>query len=70
MKASPNDDVKASFTKVKGGTNEKLRKLANAPTLEGKDENKVGRIQRKIGRAEEARASSRNTRSGGRLRHA
>ena len=54
MKASPNDDVKASFTKVKGGTNEKLRKLANAPTLEGKDENKVGRIQRKIGRAEKA----------------
>jgi hypothetical protein len=39
MKASTND----------GATNKKLRKPVNDPTLEGKDENKVGRIQRKIG---------------------
>jgi hypothetical protein len=37
---------------VKGDSNEKLRKLMNDPTLEGKDENKVGRFQRKIGRTE------------------
>jgi hypothetical protein len=34
--------------------NEKLRKLMNDPTLEGKDENKVGRFQSKIGRADKA----------------
>jgi hypothetical protein len=32
-----------------GETNKKLWKPANDPSLEGKDENKVGRIQRKIG---------------------
>ena len=52
MKASTNDEVKGKFHEVKGESNEKLRKLTNDPTLEGKDENKVGRIQRKIGRAE------------------
>jgi hypothetical protein len=39
MKATTNDP----------DTNKKLRKPAKDPTLEGKDENKVGRIQRKIG---------------------
>jgi hypothetical protein len=39
MKATTNDPE----------TNKKLRKPAKDPTLEGKDENKVGRIQRKIG---------------------
>ena len=48
------DEVKGKFHEVKGETNEKLRKLMNDPTLEGKDENKVGRVQRKIGRAEKA----------------
>jgi hypothetical protein len=32
---------------VKSKTKEKPGKLMNDPTLEGKDENKVGRIQRK-----------------------
>jgi uncharacterized protein YjbJ (UPF0337 family) len=54
MKASTNDEVKGKFHEVKGETNEKLRKLMNDPTLEGKDENKVGRVQRRIGRTEKA----------------
>lgn len=54
MKASANDTVKGKFRKGKGETHEKLRKLTNDPTLEGKDENKVGRVERKIGHAEEA----------------
>jgi hypothetical protein len=37
-------------SKVKGKTKKELRKL-NDPTLEGKDENKVGRVQRKTGQA-------------------
>jgi hypothetical protein len=49
MKASTNAEEKAKFHEV-GETNEKLRKLMNDPTLEGKGENKVGRVQRKIGR--------------------
>jgi uncharacterized protein YjbJ (UPF0337 family) len=54
MKASTNGEVKGKVHEVKGETNEKLRKVPNDPTLEGKDENKVGRIQRKSGRAENA----------------
>ena len=54
MKASTNDEVKGKFHEVKGETNEKLRKLMNEPTLEGKDENKVGRVQRRIGGTEKA----------------
>jgi hypothetical protein len=38
----------AKFQEVEGGTNRKLRRLMNAPTLEGKDENKVGRIPEKF----------------------
>ena len=53
MKASINDEVKGKIHEV-GETNEKFRKLMNDPTLEGKDKNKVGRVQRKIGRAEKA----------------
>jgi hypothetical protein len=49
MKASTHDEEKTKFHEV-GETNEKLRKLMNDPTLEGKGENKVGRVQRKIGR--------------------
>ena len=54
MKASTNGEVNGKVHEVKGETKEKLRKLTNDPTLEGKDENKVGRVQRKIGRAEKA----------------
>jgi uncharacterized protein YjbJ (UPF0337 family) len=49
MKASTNDEAKGQFHEVKGEANKKFRKPANDPTLEGKDENKVGRVQRKIG---------------------
>jgi hypothetical protein len=48
LKASTNDNVKGKFRGSRGETNDKLRKLTNDPTLEGKDENKVGRIERKI----------------------
>jgi hypothetical protein len=52
MKASTDNGAKGKFQQVKRETNERLRKLMNDPTLEGKDENKVGRVQRKIGRPE------------------
>jgi len=54
MKARTNGEVNGKVHEVKGETNEKLRKPTNDPTLEGKDENKVGRIQRKSGRSEKA----------------
>jgi hypothetical protein len=34
---------------VKGKSEKRLRKAMKDPTLEGKDENKVGRVQEKIG---------------------
>ena len=43
MKASAENKVKSKFPAVKGKPKEE-RKLMNDPTLEGKDENKVGRI--------------------------
>jgi len=45
------ESIMQSRTKdeVKGKTKERLGKLMNDPTLEGKDENKVGRFQEKIG---------------------
>lgn len=48
MKTTANHEKKGKFHEVKRETNEKSRKLTNDPTLEGKDENKVGRIQRKL----------------------
>jgi uncharacterized protein YjbJ (UPF0337 family) len=54
MKASTNDKVKGKSHELKGKTNEKLRKLMNDPTLEGRDENTVGRVARKTGLAEKA----------------
>ena len=50
MKATTKDGVKGKFHEAKADTDEKFRKLMNDPTLEGKGENKVGRVQRKIGR--------------------
>ena len=49
MKAGTNDEAKDQFHEVKGETDERFRKVMDDPTLEGKDENKVGRVQRKIG---------------------
>jgi uncharacterized protein YjbJ (UPF0337 family) len=46
MKSSAEDKVKGKLHEVKGKTKEELGKLMNDPTLEGIDENKVGRIQR------------------------
>ena len=49
MKANTNDRAKGHLHEVNGETNKKFQKPTDDPTLEGKDENKVGRIQRKIG---------------------
>jgi hypothetical protein len=54
LKASISSGVKGKFRESKGETHQKLRKLTNDPTLEGKDENKVGRIERKTDRGEKA----------------
>ena len=45
------ESIMQSRTKdgIKGKTKERLGKPMNDPTLEGKDENKVGRVQEKIG---------------------
>jgi uncharacterized protein YjbJ (UPF0337 family) len=51
MKSSTADKVKGKFQEVKGKTKKGLGTM-NDPTLEGKDENKVGRVQRKTGQAE------------------
>ena len=48
MKSSAAVTVKSKFHEAKGKTKEGLGKLMKDPTLEGKDENKVGRVQRKI----------------------
>ena len=47
MKSIANVVVKSKSRKVKRKTKEELGKFMNDPTLEGKDENKVGRIKRK-----------------------
>lgn len=52
MKSSAENKVKGKFCKVKGKTKEDLGRLMNDPTLEGIDENKVGRIQRKTRQAD------------------
>jgi uncharacterized protein YjbJ (UPF0337 family) len=52
MKSSAENEVKGKFCKVKGKTKEDLGRLMNDPTLEGIDENKVGRIQRKTRQAD------------------
>jgi uncharacterized protein YjbJ (UPF0337 family) len=47
MKARTNDEVKGKFDEVKGDTNKKLPKLTEDPTLEGKNENEIGRVEPK-----------------------
>jgi uncharacterized protein YjbJ (UPF0337 family) len=47
MKSSAAVTVKSKFHDAKGKTKEELGKLMNDPTLEGKDENKVGRVRTK-----------------------
>jgi uncharacterized protein YjbJ (UPF0337 family) len=54
MKSSTKHEVKGKFYEVKGKTKERWGKLMNDPTLEGKDENKVGRIQEKFGQGKKA----------------
>ena len=49
MRARPNE-VKGKFHEVKG---ENLQKVMNDPTLEGKNENVVGRVQPKPKHARE-----------------
>jgi uncharacterized protein YjbJ (UPF0337 family) len=52
MKSSTKNEVKGKFYEVKGKTKQRRVKLMNDPTLEGKDENKVGRIQERFGEGE------------------
>ena len=47
MKLSIEAELKGKFHEVKGKPKEELGKVMNDPTLEGKDENTVGRVQRK-----------------------
>jgi uncharacterized protein YjbJ (UPF0337 family) len=51
MKSSATVAVKSKSHEAKGKTKEELGKVMNDPTLEGKDENKVGRVQRKTRQA-------------------
>jgi hypothetical protein len=48
MKLSTADEAKRKPKNVQGKTKKKSQKL-NDPTLEGKDENKVGRVQEGTG---------------------
>jgi uncharacterized protein YjbJ (UPF0337 family) len=52
MKSSAEVAVKGKFHEVKGKTKDEVGKLMDDPTLEGKDENKVGRVQRKTHEAD------------------
>jgi hypothetical protein len=47
MKSGAEVAVKRKSHEVQRKTKEELGKVINDPTLEGRDENKVGRIQRK-----------------------
>ena len=52
MKSSAEVAAKGKFHEVKGKTKDEVGKLMDDPTLEGKDENKVGRVQRKTHEAD------------------
>jgi hypothetical protein len=52
MKSSAKVAVKSGSREVKRKTGQELGKSMNDPTLEGKDENKVGRVQRKTSQAD------------------
>ena len=52
MKSSAKVAVKSRSREVKRKTREEMGKSMSDPTLEGKDENKVGRIQRKTSQAD------------------
>jgi uncharacterized protein YjbJ (UPF0337 family) len=47
MKSSADVAVKGNFDEENGKSKEESGKAMDDPTLEGKDENKVGRVQRK-----------------------
>ena len=52
MKSSAKVAVKSRSREVKRKTREEIGKSMSDPTLEGKDENTVGRIQRKTSQAD------------------
>jgi uncharacterized protein YjbJ (UPF0337 family) len=52
MKSSAKIVVMAKLHEVKDKTKEELGKVTNDPTLEGKDENTIGRFQRKTRQAD------------------
>jgi hypothetical protein len=55
MKSLVKAGIKANVQASKCKTREELGELMNDPTLDGKDENKVGRVQRKSPRRETSR---------------
>ena len=48
MKSSVGVAAKGKFSRSEGQGQGRAGKVVNDPTLEGKDENKVGRVERKI----------------------
>jgi hypothetical protein len=48
MKSSAGVAAKGKFSRSDGQDQRRVGKVMNDPTLEGKDENKVGRVQRKM----------------------
>jgi len=48
MKSRTKNGAENNLDKVKDKTEKRLQKLMRDPTLEGKDENKVGRIPEKF----------------------
>jgi uncharacterized protein YjbJ (UPF0337 family) len=52
MKSTAKVAPRGKFHEVRGKTKEELGKVMDDPTLEGKDENKVGRVQRKTSQAD------------------
>jgi uncharacterized protein YjbJ (UPF0337 family) len=46
-------EVKGKSHQIKGETNDKLQNVMDDPTLEGKNENEVGRVQPKPDNARE-----------------
>ena len=48
MKSGVGVAAKGKFSRSEGQDQGRASKVVNDPTLEGKDENKVGRVERKI----------------------
>jgi hypothetical protein len=52
LKTIANEKIKTKLRELKGKATERSMKLTSDPTLEARDENTVGRIERKIDRSQ------------------